>query len=66
MANKQARRKTHNNVDILLLNESLGGSEFEPLPLHLGLSLTFFIIGNWLHHSADVQVGREVRLDAQL
>ena len=65
MAHKQARRKTH-NVDIFLLNESLGGSEFEPLPHHLGLSLTFFIIGNWLHHSADVQVGRELRLDAQL
>ena len=59
------KNKTHDD-DILLLNESLGGSEFEPLPLHLGLSLTFFIIGNWLHHSADVQVGRKVRLDAQL
>ena len=59
------KNKTH-DVDILLLNESLGGSEFEPLPHHLGLSLTFFIIGNWLHHSADVQVGREVLLDAQL
>merc|ERR1711990_177883 len=32
-----------------------GGTEFEPLPHHLGLSLTCFIIGNWLHHSADVQ-----------
>ena len=59
------KNKTH-DVDILLLNESLGGSEFEPLPLHLGLSLTFFIIGNWLHHSADVQVGRELRVYAQL
>ena len=63
---QQASRKTHNNVDIFLLNKSLGGSEFEPLPHHLGLSLTFFIIGNWLHHSADVQVGRELRLYAQL
>ena len=33
----------------------LGGAEFEPLPHHLGVSLTCFIIGNWLHHSADVQ-----------
>jgi len=32
-----------------------GGVEFEPLPHHLGISLTCFIIGNWLHHSADVQ-----------
>ena len=33
-----------------------GGTEFEPLPHHLAISLTCFIIGNWLHHSADVQV----------
>ena len=35
---------------------SPGGAEFEPLPHHLGISLAFFIVGNWLHHSADVQV----------
>lgn len=32
-----------------------GGAELEPGPAHLGASLTLFILGNWLHHSADVQ-----------
>jgi len=32
-----------------------GGPEYEPSPPHLGLSVTLFIMGNWLHHSADVQ-----------
>jgi len=32
-----------------------GGSQYEPSPLHLGFVTTTFILGNWLHHSADVQ-----------
>ena len=35
---------------------SLGGVEYEPSPVHLGLAVTLFIFGNWLHHSSDVQV----------
>merc|ERR1712080_124443 len=32
-----------------------GGAEDEPCPVQLGVIVTTFILGNWLHHSADVQ-----------
>jgi len=32
-----------------------GGEQYEPGPLLLCILITVFILGNWLHHSSDVQ-----------
>merc|ERR1712215_362416 len=33
-----------------------GGAQCQPSPCQVGAIATLFILGNWLHHSSDVQV----------
>jgi len=39
------------NIVILVM----GGEQYEPCPPLLGVLVTAFILGSWLHHSSDVQ-----------
>ena len=34
----------------------IGGAQCQPSPCQVGVIATLFILGNWLHHSSDVQV----------
>ena len=43
----------------ILVKETLsytGGAQCQPSPCQVGAIATLFILGNWLHHSSDVQV----------